>query len=136
MKKTMRYNLNKSPLVALTACLALVAHVSAQSASNDFQLDQPMPVTNQDGQKVLLVGMQGSSVIFEFPNMRDARASIPVEAGSRIRFSYPYPQNFSDIQLNILNGNYDRALRLIRTPPVDLLHFLSVPEPNCNFHLY
>lgn len=136
MKKTMRYNLNKFSLAALATSLALVCNLHAQSETDNFRLDKPMEVTNQDGQKILLVGMQGSSVIFQFAGMPDAQASVPVDQGSRIRFTYPYPENFSDIQLNVLNENYDRALRLIRKPPVDMLRFLNVPEPNCNFHLY
>ena len=134
----MRYNLNKFSLVVFMTSLALVCHLNAQSQNNNFRLDKPIEVTNQNGQKILLVGMQGPSVIFQFTGagMGNAEASIPVDPDSPIKFTYPYPQNFSDIQLNVLNGNYDQALRLIRQPPVDMLRFLSVPEPNCNFHLY
>lgn len=132
----MRSNPNKLSLVAIAACLALVCNLNSQSQDNDFRIDDPIEVTNQDGQQIFLVGMQGSSVIFQFAGMAGAEASIPVDPDSQIRFTYPYPGNFSKIQSNVLNGNYDRALRLIRNPPMDLLRFLSVPEPNCNFHLY
>ncbi|MFO8026092.1 MAG: hypothetical protein R6U56_00330 [Opitutales bacterium] len=132
----MRSKLNKLPLVALAACLALVCNLNSQSTNNNFRVDDPVEVTNQDGQKILLVGMQGSSVIFQFAGEAGAEASIPIDEDSRIRLSYPYPDNFSETQLRVLNGNYDRALRLIREPPIDLLRFLSIPESNCNFHLY
>ncbi|MFU8847124.1 MAG: hypothetical protein ACNA77_00205 [Opitutales bacterium] len=132
----MRSNRNKLLLLTLATSLALFAKLYSQSEDISFRIDQPITVTNQDGQSVQLVGMQGSSVTFRFANMPDAEASIPIERNSRIRFSFPYPQNFSDIQMNVLNENYDQALRLIRNPPTDLLRFLSIPEPNCNFHLY
>lgn len=132
----MRSNRNILPLLACVACLALATNAHSQSEDNNFRIDEPISVTNQDGQDILLVGMKGSSVIFRFGNMRDAEATVPVERDSRIKFTFPYPQNFSDIQMNVLNENYDRALRLIRKPPIDLLRFLSIPEPNCNFHLY
>lgn len=132
----MRSNPNKSPRAVLAACLALVCILNSQLQANDFRIDDPIEVTNQDGQKVLLVGMDGSSVIFRFASMPDAEASVPVTPGSRIKFTYPYPENFSEIQSSVLNGDYDRALRLVPKPPLDLMRFLSVPEPNCNFHLY
>ncbi len=133
----MRSKFHPITSLAFAACLALAGNLCAQSATN-FRLNQPIEATNQDGQKIRLIGMQGDSVIFQFggTGMGNAEASIPVDPNSRIRFAYTYPQNFSDIQLNVLSGNYDRALRLIRNPPVDLLRFLSIPEANCNFHLY
>lgn len=133
----MRFNLKTTPVAALAASLALVGTLNSQSQPQpvNFSIEDPVPVTNQDGQKLLLDGMQGNSVSFKFANM-DAGASIPVDPDSRIRLSYDYPDNFSEIQLNVLNGNYDKALRSIRNPPMDLLHFLAVPEANCNFHLY
>jgi hypothetical protein len=131
----MRFNLKRTPVAALAVGLALVCNLNAQNQTVNFRIDEPIPVTNQDGQKILLDGMQGNSVSFRFANMPDAGASIPVDADSRIRLSYDYPDNFSEIQLNVLNGNYDRALRSIRKAPIDLLRFLAVPEPNCNFHL-
>lgn len=131
----MRFNLKNTPLVALTACLALVCNLHSQSNEINFHIDKPMKVTNQDGQKVSLVGMQGSAVTFQLSGGL-GEASIPIAEGSQIKFAYPYPQNFSDIQSNVLNGRYDQALRQIRKPPIDLLRFLAVPEQNCNFHLY
>lgn len=133
----MRSNFKYTTLLALASGLVLLGQLHAQSANN-FRLDKPMEVTNQDGQRILLVGMRGESVIFQFTGqgMAGAEASVPLDPNSRTRFAYAYPQNFSDIQLNVLNGNYDRALRLIRNPPLDLLRFLSIPEANCNFHLY
>lgn len=132
----MRFNRINLLLLALASSLTPFAEVYSQSDDISFRLDQPITVTNQDGQAVQLVGMQGSSVTFRFANMPDAEASIPIERSSRIKFTFPYPNNFSDIQMNVLNENYDQALRLIRNPPTDLLRFLSIPEPNCNFHLY
>lgn len=132
----MRSNRYILPLLACVACLALATKVHSQSEDNSFRIDEPISVTNQDGQRVLLVGMKGSSIIFRFANMPEAEASIPIEKDSRIKLTFPSPQNFSDIQMSVLDENYDRALRLIRNPPLDLLRFLAVPEPNCNFHLY
>lgn len=131
----MRFNPKKTSLIA-TAILTLAGSLCAQANAISFRIDTPMPVTNQDGQKLMLVGMQGNSVTFQFANMAGAEASIPIEEDSRIKFTYPYPDNFSDIQFNVLNGNFEQALRQIRKEPIDLLHFLAVPEPNCNFHLY
>lgn len=131
----MRFNLKTTPLVALAASLALACHLNSQSQPVNFRIDDPVPVTNQDGQKILLVGMQGNSVEFQFTGT-DGGASIPVDPDSRVRLSYDYPNNFSEIQSDVLNGRYDRALRSIRNPPLNLLRFLAVPESNCNFHLY
>ncbi len=122
--------------VALAAGLALVGNFDSQLQAKDFRIEEPLRVTNQDGQEVLLVGMEGNLAIFQFEGMAGAEASVPIEAGSRIRFSYPYPRNFNEIQSAVLNNNFDRALRLIRTPPIDLLRFLAIPEGNSNFHLY
>lgn len=130
----MRFNPNKIALVAFATCLALVCHVNTQAEAINFRIDTPMPVTNQDGQQIKLVGMQGNAVTFQLGGMGEA--SIPIDEDSKIKFTYPYPDNFSNIQYNVLNGNYKQALRRIRKPPIDLLHFLAVPEPKCNFHLY
>src|SRR6056297_1097328 len=99
----MRFNLKKTPVVAFAACLALVCHLNSQSQAINFRIDDPIPVTNQEGQKILLVGMQGNSVTFQFTGtgMGGAEASIPVDPDSRIRLSYSYPDNFSDIQFNV-----------------------------------
>ncbi|PXA04725.1 hypothetical protein DDZ13_06015 [Coraliomargarita sinensis] len=132
----MRFNLKKTPAAVLAASMALVCSLNAQSEAQNFRIKEPIPVTNQDGQKIMLVGMQGNSVTFQFAGMEGAEASIPIKEDSQIRLTYSYPDNFSDIQLNVLNGNYDQALRSIRNPPIDLLRFLVVPESNCNFHLY
>lgn len=134
----MRFNLRTTPVVALLTSLALVCNLNSQPKSQpiDFRIDDPVPVTKQDGQKILLVGMQGNTVTFQFAGMEGAEASIPVDPDSRVTLTYDYPGNFSQIQSNVLNGNYKRALRIIRNPPIDLLRFVAVPESNCNFHLY
>lgn len=130
----MRFNIHSIRTVALAASLLLVGKLVAQSEVYSFHIETPIPVTNQDGQKVMLVGMQGNSVTFQLGAVGEA--SIPIDEESKIKFIYPYPANFSDIQFNILNGNYAHALAQMPEPPIDLLRFLAVPEPNCNFHLY
>ncbi|HKK18686.1 MAG TPA: hypothetical protein VJ952_08385 [Opitutales bacterium] len=131
----MRFKLKKTPLVALAACLALAGNLKSQNQNINFTVDDPVPVVDQNGQRLMLDGMQGNSVSFQFAGS-NAGASIPITEDSQIKLTYPYPDNFSDIQFNVLNGNFDQALRQIRNPPINLLHFLAVPEPNCNFHLY
>jgi len=120
-------------LVFATLSCSLVAQVES---GYNFRLDEPIPVKNQNGQDLLLVGMQGNLVSFSFASMPDAEASIPVEEDPQLRFIFEYPDNFADIQSNVLNGNYERALLQIRNPPIELLRFLVVPEEKCNFHLY
>lgn len=133
----MRFNSTHKLLavVAIFLAIASASGLHSQNEAIDFHIDSPLTVTNQDGQKVLLVGMKGNSVIFRFENM-PGEASIPIDEDSQIKFTYPYPKRFGDIQYNVLNGNFRQALRQIRNPPTDLLRFLAVPEPNCNFHLY
>lgn len=131
----MRFNLHTLSAVATIASLVLVSSLYSQSNGNNFRLNQPMTVTNQDGQQVKILGMQGNAITFQLGGGA-GEASIPVTANSNIRLSYPYPDNFSDIQFNVLNGNYEKALLTIRKPPTDLLRFLSIPEKNCNFHQY
>lgn len=132
----MRFKFNSLGRIAITCLWSLAGSLYGQSDPINFRLDKPIPATNQDGQQLLLVGMQGNSVSFQFANMPGAEASIPVDQDSKIKLSFPYPDNFGDIQFHVLNGNYDRALRMIRQSPVDLLRFLSIPEQNCNFHLF
>lgn len=132
----MRFNPKKISAVASATCIALACGLNSQTQATNFRIDKPIPVTNQNGQKILLVGMQGNLVSFSFANNPNAEASVPITEDSQIKFTYPYPDNFGDIQLNALNGNFEQALRMIRNPPIDLLRFLVVPEPNCNFHLY
>lgn len=130
----MRFKLNTITSVALAASLACTSGLNAQDDTYSFRIEKPIPVTNQQGKQIKLVGMQGNSVTFQLDGMGEA--SIPIDEDSPIKFTFPYPNNFSDIQMNVLNGNFDQALRQIRNRPIDLLRFLAVPEPNCNFHLY
>jgi len=134
-KKIMRFNLHTLSAVAIATSLVAVGSLHAQSGGENFRLKQPMTVTNQDGQTVKILGMQGSAITFQLSGGA-GEASIPITRSSNINFTYPYPNNFSDIQFNVLNGNYEKALLEIRKPPTDLLRFLSIPEKNCNFHLY
>ena len=134
----MNFNLKKTPLAAFAASLALSISLNAQSTpapTDSFRIEEPIRVTNQDRQARLLVGMQGTSVIFQFAGMDDAEASIPIDPDSKLKFTYPYPDNFGNIQSNILNGNYRSALRALPDELNTLLRFLAIPEANCNFHL-
>ena len=130
----MRFKINTITSVACAASLMLASSLSAKEGIYRFRLEKPIPVMNQQGKQIKLVGMQGSSVSFQLAGMGEV--SIPIDKDSKIKFTFPYPKDFSDIQMNVLNGNYDKALRLISDPPIDLLRFLAIPEPNCNFHLY
>ena len=129
----MSFNITRISSVALATSLILAGTLDAQSKVYSFHIEKPIPVKNQDGQVIKLVGMQGNSVTFQLGEVGEA--SIPIDEESKIKFTFPYPDNFSDFQFNVLNGNYPMALRLIDSP-IDLLRFLAVPEPNCNFHLY
>jgi len=101
----MRFNLHTASAVAAIASLALAGSLHSQSKGDSFCLKQPMTVTNQDGQKVNIVGVQGQAVTFQLAGGA-GEASIPITDDSQIKFAYPYPRNFSDIQFDVLNGNY------------------------------
>ena len=134
----MSFNLRKTLFATLTLGLALVFNLDAQSNSagaNSFRIEEPIRVTNQDDQTLLLVGIQGTSVVFQFAGMAGAEASVPIDPDSRLQLTYPYPDNFGDIQYRVLGGNYRSALRLLPDSVKNLLHFLTIPEANCNFHL-
>ena len=61
----MRFKLNNITSVACATTLAIACNLNAQDDTYSFRIEEPIPVTNQLGKQIKLVGMQGKSVSFQ-----------------------------------------------------------------------
>ncbi len=123
-----------SPLVAQFEGINLPELEETEPAADNFRLEKPIKVKNQSGQEMLLVGMEGTSAVFQFAGQAGAEATIPITDDATTVLTFPFPENYGKIQLDAINGDFDDVVRALRRPVTPLMNFAHLPENASNFN--
>jgi hypothetical protein len=123
-----------STLSAQFEGIGLPELAKTEPAPDHFRLEKPIEVKNQSGQAMLLVGMEGASAVFQFAGQAGAEATIPITDDETTVLTFPFPKNYGKIQLDALNGDFDRVVRSLRASVTPLLNFVHLPGNASNFN--